>query len=129
MKSIIAYIIIVISVFVIGVTGFLFYLKLKSPKAFDTSQLTPININGTIIKTTGAIPNQDASSSASFNELIKLSILGKVQASGFVITTNQYGVEISLYAPHSQNRQAALDWLKNNGFGDIPQNLISFINL
>lgn len=128
MKKLIAYIIIVFSLLIIAIFGFLFYLKLKPPKLYDTSQLQTLNINGQNIKTTGAIPNQDPSTIIA-EEITSLAAQSPIIQDGFQVNVQNNGeVVIKLSSPVTQNKQKALDWLKNNGFGKIPTSSINFID-
>lgn len=128
MKKIIAYIITIISIVVIGITAFLFYLKLKPPKLYDTSGLTTIEVNGQNYKTTGAIPSVDVASQKSLDEVVQLSNAGEIGGTGYKISVGQQGqVMIDLQKPYDTNKTKAMTWLKENGYGDITPDQITFV--
>lgn len=108
--------------------GFLFYLKLRPLKIYDTSQLKSVTVNGQSFKTTGAIPSTDVVSEKILNEIVLLGSKGQISTDGFQISVEGQGiVTIKLSQPYDQNKQAAIDWLKLNGFGDIPQEKIVWL--
>lgn len=128
MKKIIAYIVICTSLVTIAIVGFLFYLKFKPAKIYDTSRLQNVDINGQEIKTTGAIPNRDPRLKVE-QEIIKLASMGPVIQDGFEINVDNHGNPIiKVTPPYDQNKTSALNWLKENGYGDIPSGQITISN-
>jgi len=89
-----------------------------------------VNVNGQTYETTGAIPPQDTSARDLLSQTVKLAGMGDIIYQNFKISVNNNGVvTVSLYPPYDSSKQAALGWLKNNGFNLITENNISFVNL
>jgi hypothetical protein len=106
--------------------GYRYYNLQKNP-IYDTSDLSSVTVNGKNYKTTGAIPTEDASSQMILYEIVKLGSMGTITTDKFQITTESPGVvRIRLLAPYDQSKEAALTYLKSNGYGNIPQDQVIF---
>lgn len=123
------YIIIGSIVLVFVVAGVYYFVYLRHPYNTNLSKLSTVTVDGQDYKTTGAIPVEDTKSADLLTQVIKLSDLGTISTTNFkMLVDNDGKVQITLYPPYDESKQAAIKWIKDKGFDLITEDRMVFTN-
>ncbi len=129
MKKYIIYIIITISIISLSVLLYISFFTKKANKTVDITKIKSVTFDGNEYKTTGNIPSIDINSRESFQQIIKLASIGKINNPKFEITTSNDGiVRIRIIdTNYEEAKIEAISWMKTNGYEKISTESIQFI--